>query len=361
MTSLHDLLLSYVNQPILWAFSIGVFFLVLWLIGVATVFLREEHATKIYVVWYCFSLSFVAFSVLGINARIKDVAIEDIFGQFASVYEWLTGFGAEVVTVAVFLALVVLPQWLAYVFSGLSGCATRPMFISQATDVAMWSLIKTVAAISGITLAGFVWAKGWDPSQLIQALAFLFLSFLLLSIRHFTSKEKVRDHLEFPLPFKITINLFDIVSWLLEAAHKYIFGRYSRSTTPTALEQARSGASEALTTGIVQVLQDRRVKSEISNQARSAFEALKADILQALGDAAPTIIEQARSSASEALKTVMAQAIQDAATILDQPGSAAFEAFKTVIVQALQDAGVTSAPTKVVNDPSPGNVQTFAE
>jgi len=129
---------------------------------------------------------------------------------------------------------------------------------------------------------------------------------------------------------------------------------------PTALEQARSSASEALTTAIVQVLQDPRVKSEISDQARSVFEALKADIVKALGDAAPTIIEQARSSASEALKTVMAQAVQDAATILDQPGSPAFEAL-TVTVQALRDAVVTSAQTKVVNDPSPGNVQTFAE
>jgi hypothetical protein len=286
MMFLHDLLPSYVYQLIpliLWVFSIGVFLFVLWFIGVVTNFLREEHATKIYVVWYCFSLSFVAFSFLGIHARIENIAVEDIFGQFSWVYVWLTGFRAEVVTVAVFLGLVVLPQWLAYFFSGISGCATRPMFVSQATDVAMWSLIKTVAAISGITLAGFVWAKGkFDPSQLIQALAFLFLSFLLLSIRHLHITSRVRDHLELNLPLNLSINLFDIVSRLLQAAHKYIFGRYSGSTTPTALEQARSSASEALTTAIVQVLQDRRVKSEISDQARSAFEALKTDIVQAL-------------------------------------------------------------------------------
>jgi hypothetical protein len=183
MTPLHDLLLS---PLILWAFSIAAFLFFLWFIKVATISLRVGHATKVYVVWYTFSLSFVAFSFLGIFARIEGKDVEALFGQFAWVYEWLTGFGAEVATVAVFLGVVIFPQLLAYFFSGLSGCASRPMFVSQATDVATWSLIKTVAGISGISLAGFFWDGNFHPVRLLQALAFLFLSFLLLFIRHVT-------------------------------------------------------------------------------------------------------------------------------------------------------------------------------
>jgi hypothetical protein len=136
--------------------------------------------------------------------------------------------------------------------------------------------------------------------------------------------------------------------------HEYFMKyRKTTSTTPTALEQAMTSASEALTTAVVQVLQDSRVNSEISIQVSGASNAL----VRALRDAAPTIIEQARSSASEALKTLIAQAVQDAAAILDQPSSPTFEVLKTLIAQAAQDARVMSAPTNMLDDPSPGSAK----
>jgi hypothetical protein len=354
-------------------------FVIPLVIAIFIFLLRENHSTEVYVVWYFFALFFVVFSFLSAYAWKNNKTVNDIFGQFAWgewVYNELTDWNAEVWLVLVFLGLVLLPQWLAYLLSGLSRSASPPLFVLQATDMATWSLIKTLASLSGIKLAGFLWAQGkLDLSQLFEAEILLFFSFALFVYRYVLFRgavEKLRRwhrahvisiyksavhrlsslHLPFlTLPF----TLFDLPPrkerWYVRTIlkmrsymrklHLY-FTKYRKttSTTPTALEQARSSASEALTTAIVQVLQDSRVKSEISIQVSGASDAL----VQALRDAAPTIIEQARSSASEALKTIIAQAVQDAATILDQPSSPAFEALMTLIAQAVQHARVNVSP-----------------
>jgi hypothetical protein len=55
------------------------------------------------------------------------------------------------------VGLVVVPQLLSYVLSGLSGSASRPVFVSQITNVAVWSLVKFLAALSGTNAAYFGW------------------------------------------------------------------------------------------------------------------------------------------------------------------------------------------------------------
>ena len=208
---------------------------------------------------------------------------------------------------------VVLPQWLTYFLSGLSGDATLPRYVSQATDVAMWSLIKTVASLSGIALAGFLWAQGkFDLRRLIEAETFLLVSFALLAYRYvFLRKAKdefasaveavwkasfVLSTLESlagrlpQLPLPLNSWEWRIFSGLMRYStrtirkmqsyrirlHKY-FTQYTEttSTTPTIFDQANRRAAEALTTVIVQVLRDPRVKSEIVDQtSSSAVEAL---------------------------------------------------------------------------------------
>jgi hypothetical protein len=349
-------------------------FIIPLVISIFIFLLRKDHPTEVYVVWYAFSLFFVVFSFLSAYAWKNNKTVNDIFGQFAWgewVYNWLTDWNADVWLVLVFLGLVVLPQLSAYLLSGISGSASPPMLILQAKDMALWSLIKTLASLSGITLAGFLWTQGkFDLSRLIEAERFLLVSFALLFYRYVLFRGAVeklrrwirRSALELAvhaLPFLsplLTLHsianrkerwymrtMFKMQFYMSELHSYFIKYRKTMSTTPTALEQARSSAAEALTTAIVRVLQDSRVKSEISIQARGASEAL----VQALRDAAPTIIEQARSSASDALKTLITQAVQDASTILDQPSSPPFEALKTLITQAVQDARVTSAQAAI--------------
>ena len=307
--------------------------------------LREDHAREIYIIWYMFFLFFVIFCVLHAYARVNNVALKDAFGRqggefFASAYDYLTNFEAEVAMVLTIFVLAVVPQWLTYIISGLSGSATPPKFVSQVTDIAMWSLIKFMAALGGVMLAAIIWEGKFHPYRLVEMVTMLGCAFSLVIWRRdsppFFSKLSRRGYFA-----------------KFRSFHKF-FTRYNRpttSTTPTSLDQARldqasSGAFElALTTGIIQALR--------CAASSGAFErALTTGIAQALRDAGvtsattPAGLDRASSGAFErALTTSIVQALRYAAS------SGAFErALTKVIGQALRDAGVTSAPVNVLND-----------
>jgi|SRR5208337_4258916 len=59
------------------------------------------------------------------------------------------------ILIAIFVVLAV-PQIISYLISGIFGCASRPLFISQITKFIMWSLIKAFAVISGISAANAI-------------------------------------------------------------------------------------------------------------------------------------------------------------------------------------------------------------
>jgi len=59
----------------------------------------------------------------------------------------------EFVLVATVVYLTIGPQFLAYLLSGLSGSAATPIFVRQISTIAVWSIIKFLAGLSGILLA----------------------------------------------------------------------------------------------------------------------------------------------------------------------------------------------------------------
>jgi hypothetical protein len=133
--------------------------------------LRKTHATEIYMVWYVFSFVFVLFFALyalffayAVNPASHQTEIKSSFGEseaafFQTVFNYLTDFKGEVKMVLAVVGLVVVPQLLTYLLSGLSGSASPPVFVSQITKVAIWSLVKFLAAFSGLLAAIAVW--GW--------------------------------------------------------------------------------------------------------------------------------------------------------------------------------------------------------
>lgn len=375
-----------------------VIFVILFLIGRCIFHLRKAHPTEIYVVWYAFSLFFVAFSFLGAYAWKNNTAVKDVFGQFAWVYDWATDIRAEVVMVVVFVGLVVLPQWVTYVLSGLSGSATLPKFVSQATDVAMWSLIKTVASLSGIALAGFFWASGrFELSRLVEAEFFLLVSFALLAYRYVYFWKAIDDlSRSLTIRFASFGEMFrhlafakakDDLSRLRTFCRKVRDYRYSRpklssfrnvhdyftkysataSPTPTIVDRASSSASEALTTVTVQVLRDPGVKSAIVDQASSsAVEALT----QVLRDpkVKSAIVDQTSSSAVEALTQVLrdprvsSNAVEALTQILRDPRvkSAVVDQASSSAVEALTQA-IDQATRRVFEALTTGTVQTLPD
>ena len=121
--------------------------------------LRKDHPHQIYIIWYAFSFFFVLFFFLFLAAGLNHVRLEEIFGEsrketVALVLHYLQDAEAEIKMVLAVVGLVILPQWLTYFLSGLSGSASPPVFISQITEFAIWSLVKFSAALAGFVLAG---------------------------------------------------------------------------------------------------------------------------------------------------------------------------------------------------------------
>lgn len=121
--------------------------------------LRRDHAREIYGLWYIFSFVFLLFFGLHMLARRDHVELPEIFGPwgkdvFAAVYGWLTTVEDEFKLVIAILGLGIGPQLLTYILSSFSGSA------------AMWSLIKSWAALSGIFAAS--WVANWIVGEAFQ-------------------------------------------------------------------------------------------------------------------------------------------------------------------------------------------------
>jgi hypothetical protein len=131
--------------------------------------LRKNHVHEIYVIWLFFSFFFVLFFFLHVLAAESHVELEGVFGPsekatFTAVLGYLRDGEAEIKMVLAIVGLVVLPQWMTYILSGLSGAASPPLFVSQITSLAIWSLVKFSAALAGILMAELT-AMWWtvDP------------------------------------------------------------------------------------------------------------------------------------------------------------------------------------------------------
>lgn len=150
--------------------------------------LRRDHAREIYGLWYIFSFVFLLFFGLHMLARRDHVELPEIFGPwgkdvFAAVYGWLTTVEDEFKLVIAILGLGIGPQLLTYILSSFSGSASPPRFVWLIENVAMWSLIKFWAALSGIFAAS--WVANWIVGEAFQERDFflsiggLYVTFLL--------------------------------------------------------------------------------------------------------------------------------------------------------------------------------------
>jgi hypothetical protein len=160
--------------------------------------LRKTHPQHIYVIWFVFSLSFVAFFFLYLVAAHYQVKPEELFGEWAkgilvTVFSFMRDGEAEIKLVLAFVGIVVLPQALTYLLSGLSGSASPPVFVSQTADLATWSLVKFSAGLAGILLADWLvdWIIGGShhlPPQFFAVTVLLEIAFFLVWINQVARK-----------------------------------------------------------------------------------------------------------------------------------------------------------------------------
>jgi hypothetical protein len=131
--------------------------------------LRRNHPGEVYAIWYAWSFFFILFLGLGFIANSNNISIVDVCGTrkdaCSSIYKTLTDIGEELEFLTTIVTLALVPQLLTYLISGLFGTASAPRFVQQTQMIAVWGMIKFLAALGGILMAGSLTMRIEDPND----------------------------------------------------------------------------------------------------------------------------------------------------------------------------------------------------
>lgn len=162
-------------------------------LGAAIFELRRDYPHEIYGIWYIFFLFFLLFGALYFIAEKENTEVVEALGPsfvaaLSAVHHMLTDLQGELLLVAAIVYVGILPQLLTYLFSGLSGSASAPIFVRQIGLIAIWSLIKFMAGLGGILLAQWVAKLYWDKpaplTELNKAVVFVAFAFATAATQH---------------------------------------------------------------------------------------------------------------------------------------------------------------------------------
>ena len=154
---------------------------------------RRQHAEHVFSLWYLFGLSLVIVSGLFayMYVNVLSQGRPGLQGWPASavlfLFDAALDIRGEFYVVACASAFLLLPQILAYVASGLYGCAHLPTTLKWIDRFVAWSLIKFFIILAGIMAAqailatyGHPYRKPRDiPSRLFYTSLFLSVSFTI--------------------------------------------------------------------------------------------------------------------------------------------------------------------------------------
>ena len=219
------------------AFIGAVIFLLVLLVG-SIGELNRQHSGEIYAIWYVFSFFFLLFFALYLTAEREGKEVTDVLGPSSAetlkaVYNYLTNIEDELLLVAAVVYLAIAPQLLTYVLSGLSGSATAPVFVRQIRTIALWSLIKFLAGLSGIllahALAELFLGKG-NLRDFLQGVGIIAIAFFIAQAQHgFFERE-----LEIPVLPGLRVHIR--VLWL-HRIHDHFTRYYREPAKPSAPER----------------------------------------------------------------------------------------------------------------------------
>jgi hypothetical protein len=97
-----------------------------------------------------------------LRRRVQEGELYSARYFYTEIRSYLTNGHHELALVATILIVTIAPQLLNYILSGFAGCATTPRLVWQFEKIAIWSLIKFLAAFGGLSVAGAlgVYANG---------------------------------------------------------------------------------------------------------------------------------------------------------------------------------------------------------
>jgi len=160
--------------------------LVIW---VAIYQLQARHAAAVHVVWYLFSLSTCAAAIAfywvhsagAIDAKGQPAG--DMGRTFLRFLTFTLDLNTDLVGLTALVGLIVLPQFISYVLSGVFGCASRPRLVTYSVHFFSWGLAKSLAIASGVllvlSLTGYL--NGWDGFSAKSSATYVIFSEMLLA------------------------------------------------------------------------------------------------------------------------------------------------------------------------------------
>lgn len=150
----------------------------------------RKHPRDVRVVWYLFALAATISLVLACWAHSYGAidSAGNFQGRTGSVLSFLLkaslDLQSSIVLCLAIVAVVLVPQIVSYVLSGLSGCAAAPIFIGGTVSFFAWGLIKSLAVASGVALVIplYAYLHQWNNATANQALGMALLSAMLVSL-----------------------------------------------------------------------------------------------------------------------------------------------------------------------------------
>jgi hypothetical protein len=162
------------NLEVNWVETVGIWFVAGTFVVAGIFLLRKKAPSQIYLVWFGFSFSFVCY--LGIRGLFALGFFHTLFGEKAALVldtaiGHITNVQEESLMLLSVVTVVVFPQILAYLLSGLSGSASPPRLVRQFTDVGMWALIKFFSVLAGINAARLALWLTVDKGPIVGAIS----------------------------------------------------------------------------------------------------------------------------------------------------------------------------------------------
>jgi hypothetical protein len=173
-------------------------FFVILVIGTITgltYLLSKKNGGDIRVVWYLSALTaMIVFFVAKIAIGTGVIVGDEFVGEYGKLLSHFTGimldFKKDFLIVTCIASLVLVPQFICYLLSGLSGNAKSPMLMGIVLSFFFWGIIKSLVVCASIlmTLWG-LYFFGYIPTSdetswffLKAGLSFLLLAFGIISL-----------------------------------------------------------------------------------------------------------------------------------------------------------------------------------
>lgn len=168
--------------------AFGLLICLIFVTAVINHHLAQKHPSDVRVVWYLFALSATISALLAHWAQ--GYGAIDSTGNFqgttGAALSFLLKASLDVESSTAFclaiIAVVLIPQIVSYLLSGLSGCAQAPIFISSTVSFFAWGLVKSLTVASGVVLVVplYAYLNKWSNATGNEALGMALLSAQLI-------------------------------------------------------------------------------------------------------------------------------------------------------------------------------------